>query len=99
MGGCQSRRNPIPNDSRHVMLAVGCDKDMRNSYMYGEEDLSFDLHLTNETPNVNEPTMLGDHLEALKNKDLHSMKSGKYWRRKTMTTTFSGWSSIDLVVP
>lgn len=97
MGGCQSRRNLIPNDSRHVMLAVRCDKDMRNSY--GEEDPSFDLHLTNETPNVNESTMLGDHLEALNNKDLHSMKSGKYWRRKTMTTAFSGWSSIDLVIP
>ena len=78
------------------MLAVRCDKDMRNSY--GEEDLSFDLHLTNETPNINGSTTLGDHLEALNRNDRISMKSDKNWRRKTMATTYSGSSSIDLVV-
>ena len=99
MGGCQSVSNPIPHDSRHVMLAVRCDKDMRNSY--GEEDLhvSFDLHLTNETPNINGSTTLGDHLEALNRNDRVSMKSDKNWRRKTMTTTtHGGSSSMGLVV-
>ena len=92
MGGCQSR-DLIPNDSRHVMLEVRSDKEMRNSY--GEEDLSFDLHLTiHETPNVNESTTLGDQLEALNCKDQRAKKNDKYWRRKTMTTTHSGSSSV-----
>lgn len=95
MGGCQSKSNPIPNDSRHVMLAVRCDKDMRNSY--GEEDLSFNLHLTNETPSIIGSTTLGDHLEAINRNDRSSMKSDKNWRRKTAATTYSGSSPIDLV--
>ena len=81
------------------MLAVRCDKDMRNSY--GEEDLSFDLDLTNETPNINGSTTLGDHLAALNRNDRSSMKTDKNWRRKTMmttTTTCGGSSSIGLVV-
>ena len=75
------------------MLEVRSDKELRNCYMYGEEDLSFNLHLTiHETPN--ESTILGHHLEALDSKDQRAKKNDKYWRRKTMATTHSGSSSV-----
>lgn len=94
MGGCQSRQNLIPNDSRHVMLGVRGDTEMRNSYR--EEDLSFDLHLSNFPPSDNESTALGDRLEALNSRDQVSAGRDKHWRRKTVSTTLYSGSSSKL---